>query len=50
MAASENEAESGEGDEQNSAGSLSLKDKFWVALAIALFVLLFAAILVFGVF
>ena len=39
-----------EEDEREKSGNLSKMDKFWVALAIALFVLLFVAIFIFGVY
>ena len=39
-----------EEDERGKDGTLSTMDKFWVALAIALFILLFVAIFIFGVY
>ena len=39
-----------EEDDREKSGTLSKMDKFWVALAIALFALLFVAIFIFGVY
>ena len=47
--------EEGHGEDSSSkeiekGGNLSKMDKFWVALAIVLFVLLFVAIFIFGIY
>jgi hypothetical protein len=44
------DSSSKEEDESRQGGALSTMDKFWVAFAIALFILLFVAIFIFGVY
>ena len=51
MTAEGNEKDlSNESDNEEAGSTLSLRDKIWVGLAIALFVLAFLAVLIFGVF